>query len=327
MILTIIAALVAAGAVFILVYVATFRIGTLSGKGIAKRLNKYSDQKAQAPVEDRKAKRRERSKATDLLIQTVDRAVQNQSFAEKLRSAIARADLRFTVAEYLLLWFAFFVGCIFVGQVIFQTAIHTFVLGIVGIVAPRWFLGYRAGRRLKAFNQQLADTIVMMSNSLRSGYSMLQSMEMVSREMEPPISSEFQRVIREVNIGLSPEEALANLMDRMRSTDLEIMVTAINVQREIGGNLSIILDTIAHTIRERVRIKGEIKTLTAQATYSGRAISILPLLLAFAIYSIDHKYISFFWENTKCGLPLMAVTLTLMAVGFFVMQRITAIEV
>jgi tight adherence protein B len=307
--------------------VATFRIGTLSGKGIAKRLNKYSDQKAQAPVEDRKAKRRERSKATDLLIQTVDRAVQNQSFAEKLRSAIARADLRFTVAEYLLLWFAFFVGCIFVGQVIFQTAIHTFVLGIVGIVAPRWFLGYRAGRRLKAFNQQLADTIVMMSNSLRSGYSMLQSMEMVSREMEPPISSEFQRVIREVNIGLSPEEALANLMDRMRSTDLEIMVTAINVQREIGGNLSIILDTIAHTIRERVRIKGEIKTLTAQATYSGRAISILPLLLAFAIYSIDHKYISFFWENTKCGLPLMAVTLTLMAVGFFVMQRITAIEV
>jgi tight adherence protein B len=116
-------------------------------------------------------------------------------------------------------------------------------------------------------------------------------------------------------------------MDRMRSTDLEIMVTAINVQREIGGNLSIILDTIAHTIRERVRIKGEIKTLTAQATYSGRAISILPLLLDFAISSIDHKYISFFWENTKCGLPLMAVTLTLMAVGFFVMQRITAIEV
>jgi tight adherence protein B len=327
MIVTILAALVAAAAVFILVYVASFRIGALSGKSIANRLNKYSDQKSQMPVEDRKAKRRERSKATDLLIQTVDRAVQNQSFAEKLRSAIARADLRFTVAEYLLLWFAFFVGCIFVGQVVFQTMIHTIVLGAIGIVAPRWFLRYRAGRRLKAFNQQLADTIVMMSNSLRSGYSMLQSMEMVSREMEPPISVEFQRVIREVGIGLSPEEALANLMDRMRSTDLEIMVTAINVQREIGGNLSIILDTIAHTIRERVRIKGEIKTLTAQATYSGRAISILPLMLAFAIYSIDHKYISFFWENTKCGLPLMAITLTLMAVGFFVMQRITAIEV
>jgi tight adherence protein B len=262
-----------------------------------------------------------------MLVRTVDRAVQNQNFALKLRNALARADMKFTVAEYLIIWLAVFVGCIFLGQVVFRTLIHTVVLGVVGLIGPRWYLRYRAGKRLKAFNNALADTIVMMANSLRSGYSMLQSMEMLSREMSPPISTEFNRVIKEVGIGLSPEEALANLVRRIKSVDLEIMVMAINVQREIGGNLSIILDTIAHTIRERVRIRGEIKTLTAQATLSGYIISALPLGLAGVLYTIDSKYISFFWNDHTCGLPLMGISLFMMTVGFFIMKKITNIEV
>jgi tight adherence protein B len=235
--------------------------------------------------------------------------------------------LKFTVGEYLILWTCAFIAGIFIGSVIFGSVVHIIVFGAIGLIAPRWYLTYRANKRLKLFNNHLADAILMLSNSLRSGYSMLQSMELVSREMEPPISTEFSRVIREVGIGLSPEEALANLVRRIKSVDLEIMVMAINVQREIGGNLSVILDTIAHTIRERVRIKGEIRTLTAQATLSGYIISALPLVLAFILYTIDSKYISFFWTDHTCGLPLMAVSLFFMSVGTFLMRRITRIEV
>jgi tight adherence protein B len=323
MLVDLLAGVVTAAAVFCLVYVYSMRsVG--GGGNIAGRLSKFSEVKAAAEA---KKPKRERSRATDLIVSTVDRAISNQSFAEKLRQAIARADLRITVGEFLILWASAIVLGLFLGQVVFGTVIHTIIFTVAGIILPRYYLRFRANKRLKQFNLQLSDTIVMLANSLRSGYSMLQSMEMVSREMNPPIATEFNRVIREVGIGLSPEEALNNLLRRINSVDLEIMVMAINVQREIGGNLSIILDTIAHTIRERVRIKGEIKTLTAQATYSGYVISFLPLVLAFVLYTIDHKYIGFFWTDHSCGLPLMGATLFMIAVGFFVMRKITQIEV
>ncbi|HVA92169.1 MAG TPA: type II secretion system F family protein [Chloroflexota bacterium] len=325
MVVNLLAGLVTASAVFCLVYVLSMRTVGVGRGNIAGRLSKYSEVKA-AAAEPRKS-RRGRTRATDLIVATVDRAVSNQSFAENLRAAIARADIRITVGEFLILWGAAIVLGLFLGQVVFGTIVHTVIFTVAGIILPRFYLRFRSGQRLKNFNQQLPDTIVMLANSLRSGYSMLQSMEMVSREMNPPIATEFHRVIREVGIGLSPEEALNNLLRRINSVDLEIMVMAINVQREIGGNLSIILDTIAHTIRERIRIKGEIKTLTAQATYSGYVISFLPLVLAFVLYTIDHKYISFFWDNHSCGLPLMGATLFFIVVGFFVMRKITKIEV
>jgi tight adherence protein B len=324
MLLTLLAGLCAAVAVFFFAFAAFVHMST-GGGSIASRLGRYSDAKAMT-AEDKRA-RRERSKASDLLVRTLDRAVQNQSFAENLRAALSRADLRFTVGEYLILWCCVFVGGVFIGSVVFNSVVHIVVFGAIGLIAPRWYLVYRANKRLKLFNNNLSDAIIMLSNSLRSGYSMLQSMELVSKEMNPPISVEFNRVIKEVGIGLSPEEALANLVRRIKSVDLEIMVMAINVQREIGGNLSVILDTIAHTIRERVRIKGEIRTLTAQATLSGYIISALPIVLAFILYSIDSKYISFFWTDHTCGLPLMAVSLFFMAVGSFLMRRITRIEV
>lgn len=325
---------VAAVLVFAMVLAGTRIIGIVGrGSSLAGRLNKYSEVKAK-PIEEKRIRpkrsllnRGSRTKAADAFIGTLDRIVENQSFAEKIRNALSRADLRMTVGEYMILWGVSIVLGLFVGQVLFKTFIHTVVFTGAGILGPWWYLKYRAGRRLKKFNASLADTIVMMANSLRSGYSLLQSMELVSREMPPPISIEFNRVIKEVGIGLAPEEALANLVRRIRSVDVEIMVMAINVQREIGGNLSVILDTIAHTIRERIRIKGEIKTLTAQASLSGYVICILPLGLAFILYTLEPKQMSFFWTNTTCGLPMLIATIIFMTMGFFIMRKITQIEV
>jgi tight adherence protein B len=324
----ILAGMAAAAIVFSLVFVGSGLLSRGTSASIANRLSKFNAI-ALEPADAQKPRKaqRGRSRATDALVQTVDRIVQNQSFAERLRTALARADLRFTVAEYLILWLAAVVAGVFVGQVVFRTIVHTLVFGLVGAVGPLWFLRYRAGQRVKRFNQMLADTIVMMANSLRSGYSMLQSMELVSREMPPPISTEFHRVVTEVGLGLAPEEALANLTRRISSLDLDIMVMAINVQREVGGNLSVILDTIAQTIRERVRIKGEIRTLTAQAQLSGYVICILPLGLGLVLYTLEPKQMSFFWTNVSCGLPMLIATLFFMGIGFFVMRKITQIEV
>ena len=145
---------------------------------------------------------------------------------------------------------------------------------------PRFWLGRRKNGRLGAFNKQLPDTITLIANALRAGSSFLQAIELVVRESRPPISTEFGRVIREVNLGLPFDQALENMVRRVRSDDLELMATAISIQHQVGGNLAEILDSIAYTIRERVRIKGEIRTLTAQQRLSGYVVGFLPIGLA-----------------------------------------------
>ena len=150
----------------------------------------------------------------------------------------------------------------------------------IGFMLPRFWLGRRKSGRLNAFNKQLPDTITLIANALRAGSSFLQAIELVVRESRPPISTEFGRVIREVNLGLPFDQALENMVRRVRSDDLELMATAITIQHQVGGNLAEILDSIAYTIRERVRIKGEIRTLTAQQRLSGYVVGFLPIGLA-----------------------------------------------
>ena len=132
-------------------------------------------------------------------------------------------------------------------------------------------------KRLVKFNDQLADMLNLMVNGLRAGYSTMQAMEAVSKELPAPICDEFRRVVQEMQLGIPMETSLDNLLRRIPSDDLDLVITAINVQREVGGNLAEILDTISYTIRERVRIKGEIRVLTSQVMYSGRLLSMLPV--------------------------------------------------
>ena len=194
-------------------------------------------------------------------------------------------------------------------------------------------MGRRQGGRLKAFNDHLADTITLVANALRAGASFLQAIEMVVRETQPPISTEFQRVIREVNLGLPFEQALNNMVRRVRSEDLELMATAINIQHQVGGNLAEILDSIAYTIRERIRIKGEIRVLTAQQRLSGYVVAGLPIFLVIILSIIAPKFMEpmFFNPPAIFGLPLgvilLAVGAVMMLMGFMIIRRIVDIEV
>ncbi len=262
-----------------------------------------------------------------LVIEGVNRAVARQSFAANLQRRLSRADLKITVGEFLIVNASATIGAAGLAYLIFGTPVHIVVGIVLGLLGPHIYVRFKQRARLKRFDNQLGDTLAMLANSLRSGYSMLQSMDLVGREMQPPISIEFQRVTREVGLGLTAEEALTNMTRRINSVDLELMVTAINVQREVGGNLSEILDIIASTIRERVKLKGEIKTLTAQQTMAGYIITGLPIVLFLFLLSIDNEYMSRFWTWVPCGWIMSGVSIVMMGVGYFVMRKITAIEV
>lgn len=256
---------------------------------------------------------------------TLSGDVADRRLSSRVQRDLARADLRLRVAEY----YYIRVGLAFgLGVILFllRDPLSALVGVIIGYFGPRIWVGRRISGRLNAFNKQLPDTIVLLSNSLRAGSSFLQSIELVSRETPAPMGSEMGRVVREVNLGLGMEESLANMVRRIKSDDLDLMVTAIGVQQQVGGNLAEILDTIAFTIRERVRIKGEIRTLTAQGRYSGYLVAFLPIGIAIALNFINPEFMQPLFTEL-IGQMLLATGLIMMAIGFFAIRKITDIKV
>jgi tight adherence protein B len=221
----------------------------------------------------------------------LDEALSSRGFFEPIRKRIAMADVKLRVSEYMFLQVLAAFAIAGVARYIFGlNIVLVIVLFLVGLRVPRIYIGFAANRRLHAFEGQLSDTLNLWVNALRSGYSVLQGMEAIATELPPPISKEFERVVQEVRLGLGLQQALANMLRRMPSEDLDLIITAVNIQREVGGNLAEILDIISYTIRERVRIKGEIRTLTAQGRLTGWIISLLPIGLGLVLYSINPEY-------------------------------------
>ena len=246
---------------------------------------------------------------------------------QQLAVDLGRADLKLTPSEFIAINLgAIAIGfaiALFLGRMNFAFAL---VGAVIGFYIPRLYVKILIGRRLDAFNNQLSDTLILLANSLRSGYSLLQAMETVSRELPPPISVEFARVVREIGLGLTIEEALAHMVQRINSDDLDLVTTAVNVQHEVGGNLAEILDTISHTIRERVRIKGQIRAMTASQRLSGNVVAILPIALAIFMYIFNPDYLSKMWKES-CGIMMLAFGLITISTGYFAIQKITQIEV
>ncbi len=269
----------------------------------------------------------------------LSRVMERQDRGERLAVELARADLKLRPAEFVLAWIASpfaFIGVALLLSFIFPALGHPvalLVVGLIGAYFPRLYLKRRQGKRLKAFATQLPDTITLLANSLRAGSSFLQGIELVTREGRPPISEEFERVVREMQLGMALQPALNNLARRVASEDLELMVTAINIQSQVGGNLATVLDSIAFTIRERVRLIGEINTLTAMQRYSGYVITALPIGLGVILTVISPQYMGPMFERPPeaFGLPLgvifFLVGLFSMTMGYFFIRRIVDIKV
>ena len=256
----------------------------------------------------------------------LNRALTARSASSDVATQLARADLKIKVSEYMLLNIGSVLILFLIGYGAFRSLFLAVAFAVAGYFAPRIYVSYRTRQRLTSFNDQLSDAINLLANSLRSGYSLLQSMETVSNELGPPLASEFGRVVQEIALGLSTEQALANMLRRIESDDLDMLVTAINVQHEVGGNLAEILETIGHTIRERVRIKGEIRVLTAQQMITAYLISFLPVGLGMILYVINADYIGLLFSE-PCGWIMVAVALTIIVVGFVIIRKIVDIEV
>jgi tight adherence protein B len=269
------------------------------------------------------------------LAQRLDTVVAKGERGSKIQRDLARADLKLTVTEFIGLKVICALAGAGLGAIAGRAAPSALIISalagaLVCSFIPNIYVAIRARRRVAAFNNQLGDTINMLANSLRSGYSLLQSMDLVSREAPPPVSQEFRRVVQEVGLGLTTEQALANLLRRVPSDDLDLMITAVNIQHEVGGNLAQILETIGHTIRERVRIKGEIRVLTAQGRISGYVITGLPLFLAVVISVINPDYMAPIFTfglppEAWCCLPV--TSLIMMGLGFWAIMKIVDIEV
>jgi tight adherence protein B len=269
----------------------------------------------------------------------LDRVVEQRDWGTNMARELARADLQLRPSEYLAIRLAAIIGApiavFLLGNTILPTLgspIAMLVAAVLGWWVPRFYVGRRKTRRLQAFNDHLADTITLVANALRAGASFLQAIELVVRETQPPISTEFNRVIREVNLGLPFEQALSNMVRRVRSEDLELMTTAITIQHQVGGNLAEILDSIAFTIRERIRIKGEIRTLTAQQRMSGYVVAGLPIGLVVILSLIAPKFMEpMFDDPSVLGIPVGVIILfiggLMMLAGFLMIRKIVDIEV
>ena len=270
-----------------------------------------------------------RSIVTDWL----NRRVASSSRGDRVARELARADLKFKVAEYYALVFISAATTAFLAWLI-QPHIASIIIGaIIGLFIPRFYVKRQQRVRLNKFNDQLSDMLNLMVNGLRAGYSTMQALEAVSRELPAPICDEFRRVVQEMQIGIPMEKALDNLLRRIPSEDLDFVITAINVQREVGGNLSEILDTISFTIRERVRIKGEIRVMTAQVRTSATVLSLIPVFLAAALWCVSPEYIGTFFDESAnlpqpiCGIIAVVTIIAMIAAGYFVMMKIANIEV
>lgn len=200
------------------------------------------------------------------------------------------------------------------------------IFGILGLFLPKVIAKILYNKRIDKFNNQLIEGLSSIANSLRAGSSFQQALEVLVRESSPPMSEEFAQVTHEVRLGVPIAEALNNLAKRVDSKELHISVTAINIAREAGGKLAEILNNIASTMRERNKLQGKIKALTAQGKMSGIIVGSLPILLGFVLYLMDPEMMRPMF-TTPIGYVLIGIVVFMLAIGGFIIKKIITIDI
>lgn len=260
----------------------------------------------------------------------LSRFLQGMKGSEEVALQLERAGLPLRVGEFYMIRWAFavlaFIAPIFLfGPDLFNFGVAT-GLAVVGYMAPSMWVANKRKGRTSRLNAQLVDMLGMVANSLKSGYGLMQSFEFSGRQLPDPLGMEVRRMLREATLGMSGEQALSLLGQRVDSKDMDMVITAINIQRTVGGNLAEILETVAHTMRERERIRGEILTLTSQQTMTGIVIGGLPIFMFVVFMVINPDYMSLLF-TTMAGRVIMGAAIFLEILGYFSIKRVIAIEV
>ena len=255
---------------------------------------------------------------------TVSSFLSSRGLTERMMIEINRAGLKWRPSEFAVMSAACAIVPLIV-LIVLQANPLLCLLGMLGGLLPYIILKTRQQIRLAAFNAQISDALTLMASSLRSGYSFMRAMQVVAGEMPAPISEEFTRVLDECNVGVPTEEALRRLVSRTNSYDMDLVVTAVTIQIQLGGNLAEILDTIAETIRERVRINGEMRALTADGKLSGIILVALPIVLGGVILVINPSYMRTLVENDS-GKMMLLFGAGFMILGSVVIHRMLRID-
>lgn len=314
--------LIAVGVLAIIALVVALAGGGGQGSAVEERLEQFAEE----PLDELSDQEiQEEARRLSRLAESLDEVIKRRSFGVRIADQLAQASVKLTVTEYLILNVLSIVLLGALAYLIFRNFL--FLSGLIlGFFLPRIIVRSMRSRRLRKFDDQLGDAINLIVNSLRAGYSVPIAMETVANDMPPPISEEFRRVVIETGLGISLENALGNMLRRVQSSDLDLLITAINVQNEVGGTLADILDTISFTIRERVRVQGEIKTLTAQGEITGYVLGGLPFALTVILYILNREYMSRMF-TTPCGWVMSGVAVTIVVIGFIIMRRVVKIDI
>lgn len=259
------------------------------------------------------------------MLTATGKVLERKGIIKPLEEKMLQADIPLRGEEFLFIWL---LCCLLPGvlvTVVSGNGLAGILFSLMGAVLPPFLVKKAQEQKIKKFNLQLVDALTVVSNSLRAGYSFIQAIELVSREMPNPLGKEFARTFREVNLGTTTEDALNNMGNRIASKDLSLIITAVLIQRQIGGNLAEIMDNISDTIRDRIRIQGEIKTLTAQGRISGMVIGLIPLFLIAVMLVINPDYLDPLFHSAL-GLGMLAGSVVSEIIGVLLIKKATSIE-
>ncbi|MEQ8235607.1 MAG: type II secretion system F family protein [Syntrophomonadaceae bacterium] len=298
------------------------RINTLEQTILDRRMDNIAKEFKGDPDEQG---RKSKELSVSNLLAAIGKSFSSFSFSKKLELELSKADMFWRVEEFIGLNIvtALLGGAL--GYLIFGLTAPTFVFVLLGIIMPGFIIYWNKQKRAALLNEQVGESLTGMSNSLRAGYSFQQAMDLVSKESTGPLATEYRRTLREINLGITTEQALQNLIERANNDDMELMISAVLIQRSIGGNLAEVFDKIAETIRQRIRVKGEVKTLTAQGRISGLIIGLMPVVMIALLLLVDPKYINVLLTN-KTGWFLLGGAAISEMIGFYLIKRITDIE-
>jgi len=267
----------------------------------------------------------ERQEAKEKKIR-VKKSTLMSKYLEKKRKKLTQAYILMKPEEFMLLSLIFAVIGFGLLNVLTNLVLIGIIGGVVGFMLPDAYIGSIKKKRGLKLNNQLPEGLNIIANGLRAGLSFSQAVSIAGKDLESPISDEFTKVIRDNTLGKTMEDSLMDFSKRTDDEDVDMFVTAMIIQRQVGGNLSEVLDTISNTIRERVRLKGQVSTLTAQSKLSAIVICLLPIGLALIMSLINPGYISKLFTD-PLGLVMLGGAIFLMLIGIFILTRLVKIDV
>ena len=245
--------------------------------------------------------------------------------SRRFEDSLALSGIHISAQEYMALWICLTLGPSLAGLLLDMELVAVLGIGVVGFAIPPIMVQRSRSKQQQLFNKQLGESLTIMSNCMRSGFSFQQAMQSISREMQPPISAEFGRVVREINYGATLEQALNNMALRVNSKDFDLLISAVITSTQVGANLSEILDTISETITDRIRMREEVRVLSAQGRMSGLIIGLLPVVVILFLMILNPTYLTDF-VNDPLGKLLLAVSVLMEVIGFVVINRIVDIK-